>query len=44
MLRQLLPKWAVTQDEVFEQMEKRHKKRLVSIQSHYVKQGIDLLE
>jgi SRSO17 transposase len=44
LLRHFLPKRAVTQDDVFEQMDKRHKKRLASIQSHYAKQGIDLLE
>jgi SRSO17 transposase len=44
LLRHFLPKRAVTQEEVFKQMEKRHKKRLASIQSHYAKQGIDLLE
>ncbi len=44
LLRHFLPKRAVTQDDVFEQMDKRHKKRLASIQSHYAKQGIGLLE
>jgi SRSO17 transposase len=44
LLRHFLPKRAVTRDDVFEQMEKRHKKRLASIQSHYAKQGIALLE
>jgi SRSO17 transposase len=44
LLRHFLPKRAVTQDDVFEQMEKRHKKRLASIQAHYAKQGIALLE
>ena len=43
-LRHFLPKRAVTQEEVFEQMEKRPKKRSASIRSHYAKQGIDLLE
>jgi SRSO17 transposase len=44
LLRHFLPKRAVTRDDVFEQMEKRHKKRLASIQSHYARQGVDLLE
>jgi SRSO17 transposase len=44
LLKQFLPKRAVTQEEVFAQMEKRHKKRLASIRSHYAKQGIDQLE
>ena len=44
LLKQFLPKRAVTQEDVFEQMEKRHKKRLAGIRSHYAKQGIDLLE
>ena len=43
-LRHFLPKRAVTQEEVFEHMEKRPKKRSASIRSHYAKQGIDLLE
>jgi SRSO17 transposase len=44
LLRHFLPQRVVTQDDVFEQMDKRHKKRLASIQSHYAKQGIALLE
>jgi SRSO17 transposase len=44
LLRHFLPKRVVTQDDVFEQMDKRHKKRLASIQSHYAKQGLALLE
>lgn len=43
VLRQFLPKRAVTQEEIFEQMQKRHRKRLASIRSRYAKQGIDLL-
>ena len=42
--KQFLPRRAVTQEEVFAQMEKRHKKRLASIRSHYARQGVDLLE
>ena len=44
LLRHFLPKRVVTQDDVLEQMNKRHKKRLASIQFHYAKQGIALLE
>jgi SRSO17 transposase len=44
LLRHFLPKRAATRDDVFEQMDKRHRKRLASIQSHYAKQGIVLLE
>lgn len=44
LLRHFLPKRAVTQADVLEQMEKRHKKRSAAIRSHYAKQGIDLLE
>ena len=44
LLKQFLPRRAVTQDEVLAQMEKRHKKRLASIRSHYARQGVDLLE
>jgi len=44
LLRHFLPKRVVTQDDVLEQMNKRHKKRLASIQFHYAKQGIAVLE
>jgi hypothetical protein len=44
LLKQFLPKRAVTQAEVYEQMDKRHRKRRASIQSHYAKQGMDQLE
>jgi hypothetical protein len=44
LLKQFLPRRAVTQEEVLAQMEKRHKKRLASMRAHYAKQGIELLE
>jgi SRSO17 transposase len=44
LLRHFLPKRAVTKEEVMAQMEKRHEKRLASIQQAYRKQGIMLLE
>lgn len=44
LLRHFLPKRATTKDEVFEQMEKRHRKRLSGIQRHYEKQGAAILE
>ena len=43
-LQHCVPKRVVTRDDVFKQMDKRHKKRLANIQSHYAKQGIALLE
>lgn len=44
VLKQFLPRRAVTQEEVLAQMEKRHKKRLASMRAHDAKQGIELLE
>lgn len=44
LLRHFLPKRVTTTDEVFEQMEKRHRKRLAGIQHHYEKQGAAILE
>jgi SRSO17 transposase len=44
LLKQFLPRRAVTQEEVLAQMEKRHEKRLASIRAQYAKQGIVLLE
>jgi len=44
LLRHFLPKRVTTKDEVFEQMEKRHRKRLAGIQRHYEKQGAAILE
>ena len=44
LLKQFLPRRAVTQEEVLAQMEKRHKKRLASIRAQYAKQGLALLE
>jgi SRSO17 transposase len=44
LLRYFLPKRATNKDEIFEQMNKRHRKRLASIQRHYKKQGAAILE
>jgi hypothetical protein len=44
LLKQFLPRRAVTHEEVLAQMEKRHKKRLASMRAPYAKQGIALLE
>ena len=44
LLRHFLPKRATTKDEIFQQMNKRHRKRLASIQRHYKKQGAAILE
>lgn len=44
LLKQFLPRRAVTQEEVLAQMEKRHRKRLASMRARYAKQGIVLLE
>lgn len=44
LLRHFLPKRAVTRDDVFEQLDKRHRKRSASIRSHYAKQGAHVLE
>jgi len=44
LLRHFLPKRAVIKEDVIAQMEKRHEKRLASIQQAYRKQGIMLLE
>ncbi|QVL46984.1 MAG: IS701 family transposase [Thiocapsa sp.] len=44
LLKQFLPRRAVTQEDVLAQMEKRHKKRLASIRAQYAKPGLALLE
>ena len=44
LLRHFLPKRVLIKEDVIEQMEKRHEKRLATIQHAYRKQGITLLE
>ena len=44
LLRHFLPKRAVIKEDVIAQMEKRHEKRLATIQHAYIKQRITLLE
>jgi hypothetical protein len=44
LLKQFLPRRAVTQEEVLAQMQKRHRKRFASIRAQYAKQGVELWE
>ena len=44
LLRHFLPKRTVKKEDVIAQMEKRHEKRLATIQQAYRKQGLRLLD